>query len=180
MTAYRDSDTSLRSLIVNYVGILAAIPFVATLIGGLWYYGIFGYLGFVGGAVYGFVVAEAILGYILNIIAVGIVGFVVWKLGPSFGSSTTQIRATRLAAYSFTPYFLLSILNIIPFIGFLSVLGLLYGLYILYLGVPIMLGTPRDKVLTYVIVSVIVVLVIYGIIAAIVGGVTALAFFHVF
>lgn len=180
MTAYKDSDTSLRSLIVNYVAILAAIAFVATLIGDLWYYGIFGYLGFLGGAVYGYAITVAILGYILDIIGVGIVGFVIWKLGPSFGTSTTQIRATRLAAYSFTPFFLLSILNIIPFLGFLSFLGLLYGLYILYLGVPIMLGTPRDKALTYVIVSVIAVIVIYAIIYSIVFGVTALAFFHVF
>ena len=178
--AYRDSDSTLNSLLTHYVAILAAIPFVATLIGGLWYYGLFGYLGFIGGAIYGYAIVTAILGYILNIVGVIVVGIVIWKLGPSFGTSTTQVRATRLAAYSFTPYFLLSILNIIPFIGFLSVLGLLYGLYILYLGVPIMLGTPRDKALSYVIVAVIAVIIIYAIIYAIVFGVAALAFFHTF
>jgi len=180
MNAYRDNDPSFNSIMINYVAVLAGIPLVATLIGYLWYYGLFGYLGFVGGAIYGYAITAAILGYILDVIAVVVVGFVIWKLASNFSTTTTQVRATRLAAYSFTPFFLASILYIIPLVGFLSFLGLLYGLYVLYLGVPIMLGTPKDKVVSYVIVTVIAVIIIYAIIDAIVFGVTALAFFHVF
>ncbi len=180
MNAYVNADQPFNSLMIYYVAILAAIPFVATLIGDLWYYGVFGYLGIVGGAVYGYAITAAILSYILEVIGVAIVGFVIWKLGPNFGTTTTRIRATRLAAYSFTPFFLASILYIIPFIGFLAILGLFYGLYILYLGVPIMLGTPKDKTLTYVIVVIIAVFIIFAIIDSIAFGVAALAFFHVF
>jgi len=178
MTAYKDTDTPLNSLMINYVAILALIPLVGTLIGDLWYYGIFGYLGFAGAAGYGYAFVSAILGYILDIIGVFVVGFLTWKLAPNFGTTTTQVRATRLAAYAFTPFFLLSILNIIPFIGFLAILGLLYGLYILYLGLPIMLGTPQDKALVYTIIVVIAVVIVYAVIGAIIGAIGFAIFAH--
>ena len=96
-----------------------------------------------------------------------------------FGKTkTTQARATRLAAYAFTPYFLISILKIVPFIGVIVILGLLYGLYILYLGIPIMLGTPQDQTVTYFVVILVVTFVVYFVIGAIIGGIT-LAAFHV-
>ena len=38
MNANRDNDPSIKTLMVNYVAVLAAIPFIATLIGDLWYY----------------------------------------------------------------------------------------------------------------------------------------------
>jgi hypothetical protein len=181
MNAYRDTDSTVNSIMIHYVAILAAIPFVAGLIGGLWYYGIFGYLGFaLGGAIYGYVITSAILGYILDLVAVFVVAFITWKLAPNFGTNTTQVKALKLTAYAFTPYFLASILNIIPFIGFLSILGLLYGLYVLYLGIPIILGTPQDKVITYLIVIVVAVFIVYAIIYAIAFGAVALAFFHSF
>jgi hypothetical protein len=178
MTAYRDSDTPINSLMIHYVAVLALIPLVGTLIGDLWYYGLFGYLGFAGAAGYGYAFVSAILGYILDIIGVFVVGFIAWKLAPNFGTTTTQVRATKLAAYAFTPYFLLSILNIIPFIGFLSILGLLYGLYILYIGLPILLGTPQDKALVYTIVVVIAVVIVYAVIGAIIAGVAFAIFAH--
>ena len=105
-------------------------------------------------------------------------GFVIWKLAPSFGTTTNQVRATRMAAYAFTPAFLAGILYIIPPIGFLVFLGTLYGLYILYLGLPILSNTPKDKVLTYVIVTVVAVIVIYAIIAVIIGAITSAFFIH--
>ena len=178
MTAYKDADIGINSLMINYVAVLAAVPFIATLIGDLWYYGLFGYFGFLGFSGYGFAILSAILTYILDIIAVFIVGFLTWKLAPSFGTTTTQVRATRLAAYAFTPAFLIAILNIIPFIGFLEILGLLYGLYILYLGLPILLNTPRDRALTYVIVVVVVTLIVYVVIGAIIGAITAAVYLH--
>ncbi len=170
MNVNRDNDTSIQTLIVNYVAILAAVPFVATLIGDSWYYSLFGV------SAVGYAFVAAILSYIFNIIGVFVVGFVMWKLGPSFGTTTTQVRATRLAAYVFTPVFLLGIFDIVPFLGIITILGLFYGLYILYLGMPILLSTPKDKVITYLIVTVVVTLVVYAIIGAIIGAITATFF----
>ncbi len=103
-------------------------------------------------------------------------GFIIWKLAPSFGTTTTQVKSLRLAAYAFTPYFLISILKIIPVIGVLVILGLLYGLYIFYLGIPIMLGTAQSQVITYFIVTLVVTFVVYFVISYIIGAVTIAAF----
>jgi Yip1 domain/zinc-ribbon domain len=160
------------STITGYVAILAAIPFIATLIGDLWYYHV--------GAVVGYAVVYAILTYILDIVAVFVIGYIVWKLAPSFGTSTTQDKATLLAAFAYTPVFLISIVDIIPFLGFLTILGLLYGLYILYIGIPIMLSTPKDRTLVYFIVIVLVALIVYAVIGAIISAIAVAAFLGTF
>lgn len=169
MNANRDNDASIRSVLVNYVAVLAAVPFIGTLIGDSWY---FRNIGFAFGA--------AVLTYILDIVAVFVVGYIVWKLAPNFATSTTQVRATRLVAYAFTPAFLIAILDIIPYISAITFLGLVYGLYILYLGMPILMNTPKDRVLTYVIVSVVATIVVYAIIGAIIGAITAAFFIGAF
>ncbi len=168
MNQNKSTVVPLNTIIIGYVAILAAIPFVATLIGDLWY---FAYLGAYGGAV-----AQAIVTYILYVIGVYVIGFIIWKLGPSFGTTVDQAKATLLAAFVYTPVFLVSILDIIPFIGWISILGLLYGLYILYLGLPILLGTAKDKVLNYVIAIVVASIVVYAVIGAI-GAAASAAFF---
>ena len=172
MSANRDQDVPVKTLMINYVAVLAAIPFIATLIGYSWYYGLFTLFGGLG---FGYILGIAILDYILNLIAVFVVGYVMWKLGPNFGTNISQDRATRMAAYIFTPVFLISILNIIPFLSFLTFLGALYGLYIMYLGLPAVLNTPREKVLGYLIVTVIATLVIYAVVGAIIGAVVGAA-----
>ena len=168
MNANKENDVSVNTLMINYVAVLAAVPFIATLIGRLWFYGLF-----FGALSIGYVFVLSILTYVLDIVAVFVVGYIIWKIAPNFGTSTTQVRATRTAAYVFTPAFLISILNIIPFLGFLAFLGLLYGLYIMYIGFPILTNTPKDKVLGYVIVTVVLTIVVYAVIGAIIGAVAA-------
>ena len=175
ITSNKDAPATVRGIMVNYVAVLAAIPFFATLIGDLWYYSLYIPFGFEGSFVaYAFV--AAFLTYILDIIAVYVVGLVIGMLAPSFGSSTDRIKSLRLAAFIFTPAFLIGILDIIPLLGILTILGVLYGLYILYLGLPIMMGTPKEKVVTYVIGVVIATFIIYVIIGVIISAVTVAAF----
>lgn len=169
ITAHKDEQWTTRDIMISYVAVLAAIPFVATLIGDLWYYGLFGFrfAGFFAG--YAFV--HAILNYILDIIAVYVVAIVIRALAPTFGSTANEVQSLKLAAYIFTPAFLIGVLDIIPPLGFLTFLGSLYGLYILYLGLPIVIGTAKDKVIGYVIgvvVATIIVIVIVGVIVGIV------------
>jgi hypothetical protein len=156
------------------VAVLAAIPFVATLLGDLWYYGLFGFRFAGYFAAYAFV--HAILNYILAIIAVYVVAIVIRMLAPTFGSTANEVQSLKLAAYIFTPAFLIGVLDIIPPLGFLTFLGTLYGLYILYLGIPIVIGTPKDKVIGYVIGVVVATIIIVVIIGVIVGIALAAVF----
>lgn len=172
MRQNKDNMVPVNTLIINYVAVLASIPFIATLIGDLWY---FAYRGAYG---YAFVVAVAT--YVLDVAAVYVIGMIIWKLGPNFGTTTDQAKATLLASLVYTPVFLISILTIIPFIGWITFLGLLYGLYVLYLGLPIMLNTPQGKEITYIVAIVVVAIIVYVVIGAILGAITAVFFLRSF
>ena len=175
LTSNKDTPATVREIMVNYVAVLAAIPFLATLIGYLWYYDLFIPSGFVGSFIaYAFL--YAFLFYILDVIAVYVVALAIGFLAPTFGSSNDKIKSLKLSAFIFTPAFLIGILNIIPLLGILEILGILYGLYILYLGLPILMGTPKDRVVTYVVAVVIATFIVYFVLDAIVGVVTAAAF----
>jgi len=156
MTEHKNSNLPINTVMINYVAVLAAIPFIGTLLGDLWYYG--GYAGLVGFAVF-----HAILVYVFSVASVYVVGIAISKLGPTFGTNADQQRSTMFAAYIFTPFFLISILDIIPFVGWISFLGTLYGLYICYLGIPILFNTAKDKVVGYTIGIAIAALIITGI-----------------
>jgi hypothetical protein len=172
MRQNKDNAVPVNSLMINYVAVLAAIPFIATLVGDLWY---FAYRG-----IYGYAFAVAIATYVLDVAAVYVIGMIIWKLGPNFGTTTDQGKATLLAAFVYTPVFLMSILTIIPFIGWITFLGLIYGLYVLYLGLPIMLGTPPGKEMTYIVAIIVVAIVVYIVIGAIIGAITAVFFLRSF
>ncbi|MGP8124435.1 MAG: Yip1 family protein [Nitrososphaerales archaeon] len=173
MTSDRDAPATVRSIMINYVAVLAAIPFFATLIGDLWYYSL---LGGYAGIFIGFAFVSAVLTYILDVIAVYVIGFVIQLLASNFGTAKDQVKSLKLSAYVFTPVFLISVLNIIPLLGILTILGVLYGLYILYMGLPIVLGTAKDRVVPYLVTIVVVTLIVYFVIAVIIGAVTAAIF----
>jgi len=165
MTANKDVPATVNSVMVNYVAVLALIPLVATLIGRLWYYSLITHSGsFVASAF-----VTAILSYVFDIVAVYVIAMAIKALAGNFASSNDQIKALKLAAYVYTPAFLISALNIIPFLSIVTVLGVLYGLYILYLGLPVMVGTPKEKVIPYLVAVVVVTFVVYFVFAAIIG-----------
>lgn len=161
--------TTLAQVFTGYAMILAALP------------AIFGLLGFtlVGqsfGPITGFfripftyALVWAIVWYVLILAALYIEGLVINALAPSFGSKPNMTNACKLAVYSSTPMFIAGILNILPALGILVFLISLYSFYLLYVGMPVMMETPKEKLAGYFIVSLIVMLVIYFI----VGGVAS-------
>ena len=176
ITSNKDSPATVMGIMVNYVAVLAAIPFFATLLGDLWWYSLYIPLNFAGSYV-AYAFTSAVLVYILDVIAVYVIAMVVRFLAPTFNSAADEIKSLKLAAYVFTPVFLISVLDIVPLLGFVTVLGVLYGLYILYLGLPVMLGTSKERVVTYVIAVVIATFVVYAVIGLIIGVITG-AVFH--
>jgi hypothetical protein len=162
-----DSETtSIQKLYAEYVAILAAIPAVCGAVGGL----VFGYgaMGFrirpsIGGAISG-----AIANYVLALIAVFVLALVIENLAATFGGTKDRLQAFKVAAYSGTAGWLAGVFALVPAFGFLRILGL-YGLYLLYLGLPKLMKAPQDKALAYtalVVVAAIVVMVVFGLIAA--------------
>ena len=167
LEAAKAEQPSMQDLI-TYVAIVA----VPTLIGIIIGYGVVG----IGGAfAYHFrvpiqwAVTWGIMQYVLSIIGVIVFGYVVNMLAPSFSSRQDQIQATKLVAYAATPGLLAGILNIFPPLSILAFVAGLYGLYILYLGIPVLMETPEDKRVIYLIVAIIA----YIVIMAVVGWITS-------
>jgi len=161
--------TGIGQVFTGYAMILAALPAV------------FGFLGFtlVGqsfGPITGFfripltyALVWAIVWYVLILVALYVEGLVINALAPSFGSKPSLVNAYKLAVYSSTPMFIAGILNIIPALGILVFLISLYSFFLLYIGMPVMMETPKEKHVGYYVVTLIVMLVIYFI----VGGISS-------
>ncbi len=175
ITANQGAPATVKEIMINYVAVLALIPFFATLIGDLWYYSLFARFTF-GGSFAAYAFVTAVLTFILDVAAVYVIAVVIRMLAPTFNSTVDEIKSLKLAAYIFTPAFLIAVLDIIPPLRGLTFLGVLYGLYILYVGLPLVLATPKDKVVTYVIGVVVATLVVFVVIGVIIGLVAVAAF----
>ncbi len=147
----------------SYVMILAAIPPLAGLIGAL----VFGYsiLGITYRPPLGSAVGAAVVQYLLSLAGVYILALIIDALAPTFKGAKDQLRAFKVAAYSWTAAWVAGIFNIIPSLSWLSLLGL-YSLYLLYLGLPRLMRAPEDKALGYTVVTLIVAVVIWVVIGA--------------
>jgi len=168
----KEESITISQLFTSYAVILAAIPAIAQFIG----YGLVGFSRPLGWARYGIGRAffYGILSYILTLASVYIFGLVINLLAPSFSSKQDNVNAMKLAVYAMTPAWVAGIFYLVPLLGFLAIIASLYGIYILYLGfaAPLM-DTPKEKVVTYLVVSIVVYVVLWIIVAVILGGIFA-------
>jgi Yip1 domain len=58
---------------------------------------------------------------------------------------------------------------LIPALGILNLLFGLYSLYLLYLGLPVLMKSPREKALTYTVVTVLAAIVLFIVTGMIAG-----------
>lgn len=160
-----DGESGDTKEVFTYVAILAAIPLVFGILGGL----IIAPLGLA------FVIIPAIVGYLLAFAVVYLVAMIANALAPTFNGEKHMPSALKLVAYAYTPSWIGGIFNIIPGIGWLlALLASLYSIYLLYLGIPVMMRSPQDKAVGYTIVLLICAIVlsflIGAVLIAILGG----------
>ncbi|HHM23942.1 MAG TPA: DUF1282 domain-containing protein [Bacteroidetes bacterium] len=146
--------TTVGDLFRNYVMILAALPPLASFLG-LWIFGRGGYhVPFFRGLV------MAIVEYAITLLGVYIAAKVVDWLAPTFQARRDSLRAFKLVAYSYTPAFVIGIVNIIPALAPLGILGL-YGFYLLYVGLPYLMECPPERALSYTITVAAIMFIVY-------------------
>ncbi|MEO8193341.1 MAG: Yip1 family protein [Gemmatimonadales bacterium] len=155
---------NLSALLVGYVLPLAAIGPIATVIG----WSAFG-LGGLFRATMGSLIGYAIGMYIMTIIGVFIVAWVINALAPSFGATPSMPQAIKVSAYCSTAAWVAGIFNIFPALALLAAIGGLYSLYLLYLGLPVLMKAPADKAVTYTVVVVVAMVVIYIVVGSVAG-----------
>jgi Yip1 domain len=157
--------TPNNTLIVNYVLPLAAVAAIAGFIG----------LSIVGVGLFGATfrvpivlgLVHAIFHVVMAVVMVFVVGFIIDALAPNFGTQKNMPQAIKVAAYSFTPVWVMSIVMIIPQLGVLVLLAAIYAIYLIYLGLAGVMKSPQDKVTPYTAVVVVVVVILAIVISAV-------------
>jgi hypothetical protein len=88
--------------------------------------------------------------FVASFIGLFLVGLIVNLLAPAFGGTRDQTQALKVAAYSLTPAYAGSVLALSPVMPTLmQFIVLCYGIYALYLGLPMLMRSPRKKALGY-------------------------------
>lgn len=162
---------SSGDLFTRYAVPLAAIGPVSQFIGGqLFGYGALGFTyrpGIMGG------LSMALVGYVLSLIGLFVISFAANKLAPTFGGESSSRNAFKLVCYSMTASWIAGIFGLIPSLSFLAIVGL-YSFYLFYLGAGPLMKVPAEKSVTYTIVTVVCVLLLYIVIGTVTARVTGL------
>ncbi|HSN21518.1 MAG TPA: Yip1 family protein [Usitatibacter sp.] len=157
--------TPAAQLVTGYVLPLAAIAAIAGFIGLSLIGGLFGMrLGITWGLV------SAIYHLVMAVVMVYVMAFIIDALAPSFGAQKNFAQALKVAAYSYTPVWVMGIVNIIPLLGILVLLAAIYAVYLLYLGLQGVMRAPPEKAAGYTAVAVIAGIVI-AVIVNVIGGI---------
>jgi len=168
--------STVADLFTSYAVILAAIPAVAQFLGNILVGRRLPVVGLYRWSI-GRAFGNAVLSYVFALATVYLFALIINELAPNFGSAKNMTSALKLSVYSMTPGWVAGILYIIPGLWILGILAGLYGLYVLYLGFDTpMMETPKDKVMSYMGVSIVVVIVLYVVFSLILGGIFAVRY----
>lgn len=147
-------STDAGRLFREYIIPLSAIPVVASFIG----------MSLIGVGFYRRPVVAGVsllvVSYVLGLIGTYVCAMVIEWLAPKFKSSGSRVDALKLVAYASTPVWVAGVLNILPALGVIGLLAGLYAIYLFYLGLPILMKTPADQVVGFMIVAALVIIVV--------------------
>ena len=167
-------EPNVSKMTMGYVVPLALIPAIATALG----IGLIGVnYGFFRFTSWSYGISSGIVAFVISIASCYLTALVVDMLAPSFESQKNYGRAFQTVVYSNTAMWVAGILNIVPGLGILAMLAGLYGIYIMYLGLPHTMKTNKDKVVIYLVVTILALIVIYFILSLILGAILASIFF---
>lgn len=159
--------TTPADLYKGYIIPLAAIPAIAQAVGN----SVFGitiplvgtYRTPVGSAITG-----AVIQYVLTLAGVYVLALIIDGLAPTFSGVKNQIQALKVAAYSSTASWVAGIFALMPGLRILTILGL-YSIFLLYLGLPVLMKTPKEKALGYTVLVILAGIVLFMVIGLVAG-----------
>lgn len=154
-TAIDTEPLNLRELLTTYVLPLAAIGPIATFIG----WTVFGF----GGALRistALALQFVVMSFISAVLGVFIIAWLVNALAPAFSAQQSMPQAIKLSAYGSTASWIAGIFGLIPALSWLVILGV-YSLYLIYVGLPILMKSPQEKSIPYVVAVILGSIVVY-------------------
>jgi len=150
-----DGEQDPPSVILkSYVAILAAIPVVCGFIGA----SIIGVGPYRTGFVIGLI--GAIIHYVLTLIGVYVIAFIIDALAPTFGGRKDFNSAFKVAAYAPTAAWIAGVFALLPVLSVLTILGL-YSLYLFYVGLPMLMRTPPERAIGYVLAVIVCAVIVW-------------------
>jgi hypothetical protein len=154
------------SLYREYIALLAAIPAASILTG----------LALAGGRFLGAsgittALMAAVVSYTIALASPIVMAVVIEKLAPSFKADGDTVQALKLVAYASTPVWLAGVLSISVVLAPLVVLAWLWTIYLLYVGFPIVMKTPHEQVVPFMLVSSLAILVVSVLLRTLVSAV---------
>jgi hypothetical protein len=114
-----------------------------------------------------------LVNFVFGLLGLYLVGWIIDMLAPTFSGQRDRRQAMKTAAYASTPGAIGAIFVLLGGLGsLLHLLAAIWGVYLLYLGLPVLMRSPREKAAGYtaaVIVCVILLFVVIGILMAVVN-----------
>jgi len=152
---------TVGSIFKSYVLIVALLPLVGALLGGLLFSG-------------GLLIVPAIIAYAIGLAVLYVVALIADALAPGFDGRKDSVSAMKLVAYAATPQWIAGFFSFIPGLNIIvGLIGFAYAAYLLYLGSMATMRVPESKAAAYTIVLILIWIVLGMFVAgAIVAAVT--------
>ena len=116
-------------------------------------------------------VVSAFITFTVSIISIYISSYIINEIGASFGVTKNIENSFKLIIYSSTPAYIASIIaNFHWTLSFINILGV-YSVYLFWLGSSQILNIHEDKKVGFVILSFLILLIVYLILAVLIGGI---------
>lgn len=150
-------------IVTGYAIPLMLIPTIATFVG----YALIGTAFLTASISWG--LAYALITFIGGLIGIYLSAAIINALAGTFDSRGDFGRAMQMVVYASTPSWIAGVLNIFPVLSIpITLIAMIYGIYLFYLGLPLVMLTPKEKVVGYMIVAAIVMIVAYFVLAMII------------
>lgn len=174
--AIEGEPATVSGLFTGYAVILALLPVLGSVIGGLLLGSMFGRFGASLGI--SFFLVTALIGYVVSLGVLFLMIIIIEALLPSFDGEKDRIRAAKLAIYSATPIWVLGFFSFVPGLNVLLMLvGFAYSAYLFYLGAGTVAKVPAAKAAGFTAVSIIIWVVLSWVISAVIAGAVMSAMF---
>lgn len=165
--------TDMTSLYREYIGLLAIIPALCTFMG-MCVVGVrVPFLGITVRTPVTEGIMQLIVWYICSLASVYLSALIVEKLAPSFHSRGDTLQAVKLVGFAATPVWLAGVFSLVPSLSMLSLIAGLYAIYLFYVGIGVVMETPAEKALAYMVVAGLVVVVVHVVVLSVAGSVFA-------
>ena len=117
--------------------------------------------------------AYALVSFVFGLLGLYVFGWLIDMLAPIFSGQRDRRQAVKTAAYASTPGTIGAVLVLLGGLGRpLHLVAAIWGIYLLYLGLPVLMRSPREKAAGYtaaVIVCAILLFAVFGILFAVVN-----------